>query len=421
MITFTYRYKIKPTKQHVRQFEQYLDICRSVYNFAHAERKAWLESRKSRLDRCSIVSEYIIPAEQPFPGYNKQAKALTKAKKQLPHLKLVNAQCLQQVLIRLDKAWVDFFQIPERGFPRFRTKNRFRSFIFPQLGKNCLEKGKVKLPSIGWIRIRQSRAYPVGFTPKQFQIVKKASGYYLMIVFQSKDEIPEAIPGKKSLGIDAGISSFVSTSNHESIKSPKFLRSKLKKLKKLQRKLRNKTKGSNNWLKLQNKIAKFHEKVKLARRDWLFKLAHHLCDQTDNIFVEDINYKSWSRGIFRKQSLDSGIGGFINEILPFVCKKRHKFYLKVDKNFSSQECPSCRLFTGKKTLSQRIHKCNFCNIEIDRDIASSLIIKQRGQLAVGQPVGYKEIACLGRGAGVLQLTEGNPLGYSVRSSNCLDR
>ena len=184
MITFTYRYKIKPTKQQIRQFEQYLGICRIVYNYALAERKAWLESRKSKIDRCSIVSEYIIPAEAPFPSYCNQAKALTRAKKQFPHLKLVNAQCLQQVLKRLDKAWSDFFKIPERGFPRFRSKNRFNSFVFPQLGNNYLGNGRVKLLSIGWINVRQSRPYPLGFQPKQFQIVKKASGYYLMIVFQ---------------------------------------------------------------------------------------------------------------------------------------------------------------------------------------------------------------------------------------------
>ncbi|MDJ0744148.1 MAG: transposase [Xenococcaceae cyanobacterium MO_167.B27] len=404
MIVLTYRYKIKPTKQLFRQFDQYLDICRSVYNFAHAERKAWLESRKSRMDCCSILSEYIIAADAPFPSYKNQAKALTEAKKKFPHLKLVNAQTLQQVLKRLDKAWSDFFKIPDRGFPRFRSKNRFRSFVFPQLLKNCLDQRKVKLPSIGWIKIRQSRPYPIGFTPKQFQIVKKASGYYLMIVFQSTETVPDALPGKKSLGIDAGISNFIATSNQELIKSPKFLRSKLKKLKKLQLQLKNKTKGSNNWLKLQNKIALFHEKVSNARRDWLFKLAHHLCDQTDNIFIEDINYKSWSKGLFRKQSLDSGIGSFMNEILPFICWKRNKFYLKLNKDYSSQECPNCRLFTGKKLLNQRLHICPYCNIEVDRDIASSLILKQRGKTAVGQPVGYKEIACGERGAGVEQLT-----------------
>lgn len=108
MITFTYRYKIKPTKEQIRQFEQYLDICRSVYNYAHAERKSWLKSRKSKVNCCSIISEYIIPADISFPDYNLQAKALTKAKKKLSHLKQVNAQCLQQVLKRLDKAWSDF-------------------------------------------------------------------------------------------------------------------------------------------------------------------------------------------------------------------------------------------------------------------------------------------------------------------------
>ena len=386
MIVYTYRYKIKPTKQQRAQFEQYLDICRSVYNFAHAERKAYLESRKCKVDCCSIKHEYIIPTDATFPSYNNQAKALTEAKKKLPHLKLVNAQTLQQVLKRLDKAWNDFFKVKERGKPRFKSKNRFRSFVFPQLGKNCLDNDRAKLPSLGWVKIRQSRAYPTGFTPKQFQVVKKASGYYLLIVFQSSESVPDAIPGKTSLGLDAGIESFIAISSEELIKSPKFLEQKLKKLQTFQRRLKHKIKGSSNWLKLQNKIAKVHEKIANIRRDWLFKLAHKLCDQADNIFVEDINFKSWSRGLFAKQSLDSGIGGFINEILPFICWKRGKYYLKVDKDYSSQECPNCRLFTGKKLLSQRLHSCPYCHVQLPRDIASAKIIEQRGKSAVGQPV-----------------------------------
>ncbi len=409
MITFTYQYKIKPTKQQVRQIEQYLDICRSVYNYAHAERKAWLESRKSLVDRCSIQSEYIIPADTPFPSYNNQAKALTKAKKELPHLKLVNAQCLQQVLKRLDKAWADFFKVPGRGFPRFRNQNRFRSFIFPQLLKNCLVKGRVKLPSIGWLRIRQSREYPTGFTPKQFQVVRKASGYYLMIVFQSNDSVPDALPGKVSIGLDAGIESFVATP-FELIKSPKFLRGKLRKLKLLQRQLKKKTKGSSNWLKLQKKIAKFHEQVANTRKDWHFNLAHYLCDQADNIFVENINFKSWSKGLFCKQSLDSGIGGFINEILPFVSWKRGKYYLKVDKNGTSQECSNCGKYTGKKELDERIHFCQFCHHSESRDTNSAKIIRDRGRVAVGQTV-FKN-ACGDDATGFKQLSlfelVGNP-------------
>ncbi|MFM6898292.1 MAG: transposase, partial [Microcystis panniformis] len=109
--------------------------------------------------------------------------------------------------------------------------------------------------------------------------------------------------------------------------------------------LKHQVKGSNNWLKLQDKIARLHEKVSNTRRDWHFKLAHYLCDLADNIFVEDINFVSWSRGIVRKQSLDSGIGSFINEILAFVAGKRGKYYLTVDKNGPALDCPNCGAFT----------------------------------------------------------------------------
>jgi putative transposase len=222
-----------------------------------------------------------------------------------------------------------------------------------------------------------------------------------MIIFQSSEIVPDPIPGKASIGLDAGIESFIATPS-ELIKSPKFLKSKLRTLKLLQRKLKKKVKGSNNWLKLQKKIARFHEKVANARRDWLFKLAHYIGDQVDNIFVEDINFKSWSKGLFCKQSLDSGIGSFINQILPFVCWKRGKFYLKVDKNGTSQECSNCGQHTGKKQLNQRIHNCQYCHHTESRDTNSAKIIRERGRIAVGQTV-FKN-ACGDVLSGVKQLT-----------------
>lgn len=408
MITYAYRYKIKPTQNQIRQFEQYLSICRSVYNFAHAERKAWIESRKCQVDRCSIQSEYIISAERPFPNYNIQAKALTKAKKKLPHLKLVNAQCLQQVLKRLDRAWTDSFRMSSRGFPRFRNSNRYRSFRFPKPNTVCLDTGRVKLPSIGWVKIRQSRPYPTGFIPKQLQVVRKASGYYLVIYFESSESVPDAVPGKKSIGLDAGIESFVATPT-QLIKSPKFLARSARKLKLLQRRLKHKTKGSNNWNKLQNKIARLHEKVANTRRDWHFKLAYQITQDVDNIFVEDIDFKSWSKGLFCKQSLDSGIGGFINTVLPYVAWKQGKFYLKVDKNGTSQECCKCHVHTGKKELGQRIHVCtnSACLHTEPRDTCSAKVIQYRGELAVGHTVKQDKPvknACGGDAMGIVQLS-----------------
>ncbi|GGA57572.1 RNA-guided endonuclease TnpB family protein [Okeania sp. KiyG1] len=404
MIALTYQYKLRPNKQQEAEINQILDVCRSVYNYALRERKDWLSSKKSPINSCSIISEYIIPADTPYPSYNNQAKSLTIAKKTNPKLKSVsaksrheNAQVLQQTLKTLDKAFSEMKSLG-KGFPRFKKK--LRSFVFPAMLKNCLGSTKVKLPQLGWIKIRQSRPYPEGMTAKQARIVKKASGYYLMITFTSSESVPDNPVGKVSLGLDAGIESFVATSTGQLIKSPKFLLSKLRELKLLQRRLKKKTIRSNNWFKFQNKIAKLHEKIANTRRDWHFKLAHKLCNLADNIFVENINFNSWSRGIVRKQSLDSGIGQFINEILPFVCWKRGKYYAKVDKNHTSQECPRCG-HRQKKKLSQRSHNCNSCGYQINRDIAAAKVIRNRGLIAVGHTVNQN--AC-GDGLAGVQLS-----------------
>nr|NCR81964.1 helix-turn-helix domain-containing protein [Microcystis aeruginosa K13-10] len=105
MITLTYQYKLKVNRRQEREIIHILDVCKSVYNYALSERKDWLNSRKCLADRCSLVSEYIIPADEPYPNYFVQAKNLTEAKKVYPILKTVNAQVLQQVLKTLDKAF----------------------------------------------------------------------------------------------------------------------------------------------------------------------------------------------------------------------------------------------------------------------------------------------------------------------------
>lgn len=383
MITFTFTYKLKLNRQKTTEINHILDVSKSVYNYALCERKHWLNSRRSLIDRCSIYSEYIIPADAPYPNYHEQSRKLTQAKKINPFLKSVHSQVLQQTLKTLDKAFTDM-KAKGYGFPRF--KKVMRSFVFPSLPKNCLGIGEVKLPQLGWVKIRQSRKYPTGFVPKQARIVRKATGFYLMITFQSNESCPDAPVGKVSLGIDSGIESFIATDTGELIKSPKFLLKELSKLKLLQRRLKNKKKGSSNWLKLQKRIAILHEKISNARKDWHFKLAHKICSLADNIFVEDINFNSWSRGIVRKQSLDSGIGQFINEILPYICWKESKYFLKVNKDGTSQECSECGQKTGKKKLNERVHNCQYCGYSKNRDVVSAEVIRNRGIVAVGLPV-----------------------------------
>ncbi|KKD37687.1 MAG: transposase [Limnoraphis robusta] len=389
MLTLTYEYRLKPTQQQVEVIERTLDVCRSVWNFALKERKNWLNSRLAPVNACSIVNEYIIPADAPFPGYHYQTKALTQAKKNNERLKSVNAQVLQQILRTLDRAFVDM-KARGFGFPRFKNRYRMRSFIYPQLKGEIVNGNRIKLPQLGWVKVFKSREIPDGFKPKQARIVRRASGYFVMLSLQSDVSVPNVPFHGHPLGIDLGLEKFLATSDGELINRPRFLNRFHRKLKSLQRRLKHKQKGSNNRHKLNQKIARLHQRIQETRKDWHFKLAHHLCDRGQSIFIEDIDFRSWGRGMLSKHCLDAGFGQFVT-ILKWVGWKRGVFVGEVNKDYSSQICPNCGATTGKKLLSERVHNCPECRYITHRDVAAAQVIRNRGIDALGQSV--SENAC----------------------------
>ena len=387
MINLTYEYKLKPTKAQVAIIEDTLSVCRRVWNYALSERKAWVNSRKCNVNSCSINSEYIIPADLAFPNYYVQAKALSKARKEIPELKNTNSQVLQQVLRTLDGAWQDMFK-RNFGFPRFKNNNRMRSFLFPQFKTNPFVKeegNKIKLPKLGLVKYFNSREIPDGFKVKQVRIVRRASGYYMMVAITLDVVIADPIYHGHAKGIDIGLEYFAATSDGELIHRPKFFKSLHRKLKLLQRRLKFKKLGSNSRNKLNKKIAKLHEKISNTRKDFHFKTAHKLSEDTGAIFVEDINFTSWSRNMLRKHNLDAGFGQFIN-ILQYVCWKTDTYFAKVNKDYTSQTCPNCNELTGKKDLSVRVHSCQHCGYTTQRDVAAAQVIRNRGVNAVGTTV-----------------------------------
>ncbi len=381
MLNLNYAYRIYPDATQEKELLEWLEICRGVYNYALAERKEWINSRKCQVNACSIHSEYIISASKPFPDYYKQKKALTQAKKQYPELKQVQSQVLQEVMGRLDKAF-NFFWKRSFGFPRFKKSGQFRSINFPQFKENPVTGYQLKLPKIGGVLINLHRPIPNGFFVKQVQIVKKASGWYAVICIQSDVKIPSPQPLGKSLGIDLGLEKFLATSQGELITRPKFFVELQGKLKWLQRRFSKKQKGSKNRLKATQKVARLHEHIDNTRKNFHYQVAHHLCDQGSIIFAEDLNLKAMSRGMLCKHTLDAGFGGFL-EILKHVAGKRDVYFEKVDANFTSQICPNCGVVTGKKELSQRVHECSHCGFVTDRDVAAAMVVEQRGLAALG--------------------------------------
>ncbi|HBE57871.1 MAG TPA: transposase [Cyanobacteria bacterium UBA11366] len=392
MLNLTYEFKAIPTPEQGKTIEHTLTVCRKVWNYALRERKDWLNSRKCQVNACSLESEYIIPADAPCPNYAGQCKTLTKAKTFFPELATVNAQALQQVLKRLEAAFVDMKR-KGMGFPRFKNRYRMRSFVYPQLGKGQLLRGnQVKLPQLGWLEYVKSREIPEGFIVKQAQIVRKASGYFVQLSLECNVSVPDVPPHGYPIGIDLGLDKFVATSDGLVIDRPRFLKEHRRKLKLLQRRLKYKKKGSHNRHKLNRKIARLHQRISDTRKDWHFKLAHKLCDGAGMIFVEDIDFRVWAKGMLGKHTLDAGFGQFVS-ILKWVCWKRGVYFAEVNKDYTSQVCPQCGAHTGKKDLKDRIHSCPECGYTTHRDVAAAQIVRNRGLSGVGRILDNKENAC----------------------------
>ncbi|CAA9335294.1 Mobile element protein [uncultured Microcoleus sp.] len=384
MFNLTFEFKLKPTATQIAVFEDWLEQCRKVYNYALRERKDWYNSRKCQINSCSIGSEYIIPAEVPRPTYSSQCKALTAYRKISPALQRVNAQVLQQTLRRLEKAFVSMWE-QNHGFPRFKKQGALRSLSFPQLGATFHQGNRFKLPVIGSIKFCQSRPIPQGAIVKQARLVRRSSGWYIMLTLQWDVSIPDIIPHGNPVGIDVGLTNLIATSNGLLIKRTRFFADAERKLKLLQQRVTRKKIGSNNWKKAQKKVALLHEYVANCRKDWHRKLSHQICDDVGMVFVEDLNLVGLKAGMLGKHCLDAGFGQFFN-ILEQTCFKRGVYFQKVDAKKTSQICPNCLNETGKKELSERTHSCHNCGYTTDRDVAAAQVVLKRGLAAVGHTV-----------------------------------
>ncbi len=292
MLNLTYNYKLQPTKKQIEIIEHNLDVCKSVWNYALYIRKLWFNSRSCEINKCSLHSEYIVEPFE-YPNYHFQSAELTLAKKTNSFLKSGNAQAMQQTLRKLDRAFNDM-KSKRMGFPRY--KKRIKSFNLIS-NKIELNGNYVKMLLLKNIKLKKSRDIPDGFKTKQAQIIKKVSGYYVNLMIELDVDVPLPSPHGHALGLDIGIQSMIATSDGLTIPRPKFLDKALSKIKLLQRRLRNKNNGSNKWKKLNQRISLLHEGVANRRKDYHFKLAHQLCQESGMIFVEDINFNSWSKGM----------------------------------------------------------------------------------------------------------------------------
>ncbi|EAW37849.1 RNA-guided endonuclease TnpB family protein, partial [Lyngbya sp. PCC 8106] len=250
------------------------------------------------------------------------------------------------------------------------------------------------------IKFIQHRPLPDGLTIKRALITQKADGLYVTLTLEDKS-VPSLTVDiqpteENSLGIDSGLEFFVACSDLTAVKLPKFYRQSEDKLAKLQSKRDRRKLGSKARRKLNQKVAKLHQKIARQRKQWHYEIANQLLDKADVLFVEDLKVSNMSRrnqpkqgenGTFlpngqsaksglNKSFADAGISGFLSEILPGKAEKAGKKVVKVNPKGTSQHCAIC-LNRVPKELSDRWHSCA-CGASMSRDINSAILIKKVG-------------------------------------------
>ena len=383
-----YQYRLRLTKSQEAEIERWLDMLRHQYNYLLADRFNWYEQNRCSINSCPLVCH--LPDLRNNPDYFSQKKTLPQLKKDRPWYSVVQSQVLQDCVKRVDLAFKRFLKGDSNGKksgrPRFKGKNRYKSFTFPSLSKNPINGNILTLPKFGKVKMIYHRPIPEGFKIKTATITRKADGYYVTLSIQD-DTVPDVIPVdsvKNPIGIDMGLKSFLIKSDGSEVPIPQYYRKAQKRLNKIQKAVSRSKKGSNNRRKAVTKLGKAHKKVADTRKDFHFKTAKGLLDSYDLVAHEKLNIKGLAKTRLAKSILDAGWGQFLS-ILSNKAENAGLITVAVNPRNTSQNCSNCGTKVPKK-LKDRIHSCPSCGYREDRDVnAAKNILK----LAVGHPVGNK--------------------------------
>jgi putative transposase len=331
----TYKYKLIPTPTQDRAMTFVVRRCRELYNAALLERKeAW--------QTCGVS---ITEASQ--------SAHLPEVKEARPEYRDIHSQVLQDVLIRLDRAFQAFFRRVKNGetpgYPHVHSANRSHSFTHKRYGNGArLDNGFLVLSKIRRIAVRWSR--PIEGTPKTVADVPV-------------HPLPQT--GQET-GIDLGLEAFATLSDGTRIFSPAWYRKAERALKAAQRRVSRRKKGSNRRRKAVTLLAKAHQKVRRARQDVHHKTALALVQQHDTISHENLQPTNMGKNHQLAKSIsDAGWGAFLI-ILPFKAACAGRRVVAVNPAFASQACSGCGVMVAKG-VSVRWHLCPACRTSLHRD------------------------------------------------------
>lgn len=357
-----YKYRLYPNKQQEVLLAKHFGCCRFIYNYALDKKVKAYQKDKTNLSRFDIQAD--------LPNMKKSEEYCW--------LKDVNSLSLQASLANLDSAYTKFFR-EHKGFPRFKSKKDGKqSFSIPQNTRVDFENGRIFIPKFkGGIKTKFHRTFE-GIV-KSSTISRTATGKYFVsiLVEVNEPDVPmKPICENKTVGIDLGIKTFAVLSDGTEIPNPKHLKQSLDKVKKLQRSLSHKNKGSKNRDKARRKLALAHEKVTNRRNDFLHKVTSYLVNNYDTICIEDLNVKGMVRNHHLAQALEDISIGTFNTLLEYKAKERGVNILRIGRFEPSSKMCTCGYINHNLTLAMRRWKCPVCGTAHDRDLLAANNIKR---------------------------------------------
>ena len=375
----TFRFALRPTDIQENLFRQYAGACRFVYNRALALEIARRDAGEKHLGY--IGTSNLLP--------------LWKREQDTIWLSEINAQVLQQSLKDLDRAYQNFFK-KKAGFPTFHKKGRKDSFRFPQGIKLDEQNSRLYLPKIGWVRYRKSRNI-LGII-KNATVRRSGEKWFVSIQTEQEVETPTH-PNPGIVGVDLGVAHFATLSDGTVFEALNFKKEE-KKIKRLQRSLSRKKKGSKNREKTRKKLVQLHRKVADKRNDILHKISTQLVKSHAVIVVEDLNVKGMSssasgtkenpgKNVRQKAGLNRSIlrqgwGTFLR-ILEYKAVWAGGMVLRIPPHHTSQRCSGCGHTDPKNRKSQSVFHCVACGLRMHADLNAAKNILRAGhaRLACG--------------------------------------
>ncbi|WP_017571903.1 RNA-guided endonuclease InsQ/TnpB family protein [Nocardiopsis halotolerans] len=376
-----FRYRLALTDEQAEQCQIYGDICRAVWNTG-------LEQRRE------AVSRWQRGHQLPYCGYHLQARQLAEAKTEETWLKDAPSHILQQTLKDLDTACRDHgtFTVRWRAKGRWKPSFRFPDSKWMSIQRLSRKWGRVKLPKLGWVRFRWSRA-PKG-TIRSATVSRDGEHWYVSLLCEDGQTTPEVHERPDSaVGVDRGVAVAVATSDGDLFDRVFQTPKEAERERRLRRRLCRQRKGSNNRARTKAALGKLTGRVRARRADFAAQTAHTLCAKNAVVVLEKLNTKNMTasakgttdapgRGVRQKAGLNRAIlsQGWYGFKLACqnAARRTGTQIVEVDPAYTSQTCHPCGHVASENRESQSIFRCGACGHTAHADVNAARNILARG-------------------------------------------